>query len=151
MRIIASTVRFYRVSPNLLRAAAVASFAVVPAAHAQSVDYPALEQTFGEPVTTSVNGKPQRRSDAGSALIIITRDDIRRSPAREIPDLLKLHAGIDVNRWTARHADVSIRGGTQVYNPRVLVLVNGRQAYLDHYGMTNWSSLGVQLEGDPAD
>lgn len=129
---------------SLLLAAAAAAVAAPLAA--QSVDHAGLEETFGEPVTTSVNGKPQRRSDSASALVIITRDDIRRSPAREIPDLLKLHAGVDVNRWTAGHADVSIRGGTQVYNPRLLVLVNGRQVYLDHYGMTNWSALGVQLE-----
>ncbi|MDB5687693.1 MAG: TonB-dependent receptor plug, partial [Rhizorhabdus sp.] len=32
------------------------------------------------------------------------------------------------------------------YDPRLLVLVNGRQVYLDHYGMTNWAGLGVQLE-----
>ena len=128
----------------LVTAALVLPFAAP--ATAQSVDHAGLAETFGEPVTASVTGKPQRRSDVASALVIITRDDIRRSPAREIPDLLKLHAGIDVNRWTAGHTDVAVRGGAQVYNPRLLVLVNGRQVYLDHYGMTNWGALGVQLE-----
>jgi iron complex outermembrane receptor protein len=115
------------------------------AAPAQSVNYSELEQMFGEPVTTSVTGKPQRISDAPAALTIITRDDIRRSPANDIPGLLQAYAGIDVVRWTGGQSDVTIRGGVQPYNPRLLVLVNGRQAYLDHYGLTNWAGLGVQL------
>lgn len=114
-------------------------------AHAQSVNYAELEEMFGEPVTTSVTGKPQRASEAPAALVIITRDDIRRSPAHDIPGLIQAYAGIDVARWTAGQSDVVIRGGVLPFNPRLLVLVNGRQAYLDHYGMTNWAGLGVQL------
>lgn len=113
--------------------------------HAQSVDYAELETVFGEPVTTSVTGKPQRASDAPAALVIITKDDIRRSPAHDIPGLIQAYAGIDVARWTAGQSDIAIRGGVLPFNPRLLVLVNGRQAYLDHYGMTNWAGLGVQL------
>lgn len=115
-------------------------------ASAQDVNYAEMEELFGEPVTTSVTGKPQRASEAPAALVIITRDEIRRSPAHDIPGLLQAHAGIDVARWTAQGTDVAIRGGVQPFNPRLLVLVNGRQVYLDHYGMTNWAGIGVQLE-----
>jgi len=135
--------------PQILRRLAVASAiaaALPAAAQAQSVDYAELEAMFGEPVTMSVTGSPQRASQAPAALVIITRDDIRRSPAHDIPGLLQAYAGIDVVRWTAGHSDVSIRGGVQPFNPRLLVLVDGRQVYLDHYGMTNWAGLGVQLE-----
>src|SRR3546814_8501507 len=58
---------------------------VLPAvASAQSINHAELEELFGEPVTTSVTGKPQRASEAPAALAIITRDDIRRSPANDI-------------------------------------------------------------------
>jgi outer membrane receptor for ferrienterochelin and colicins len=114
--------------------------------HAQAVDYAALQETIGEPVTTSVTGKPQRASETPASIVIISRDQILRSPARDVPGLLKTYAGIDVNRWTAGQSDVAVRGGVQTYNARLLVLVNGRQVYLDHYGMTDWSLLGVQLE-----
>ena len=87
------------------------------AAHAQSVNYTDLEQMFGEPVTTSVTGKPQRASEAPAALIIITRDDIRRSPANDIPGLIQAYAGIDVARWTAGQTDVVVRGGVRPYQP----------------------------------
>lgn len=135
---------------NLFRPGLLASGAVLLAlpgiGHAQTVNYAELQELFGEPVTTSATGKPQRASDAPAVLVIITREDIRRSPAHDIPGLLQAYAGIDVTRWTGGQTDVAIRGGVQNFNPRLLVLVNGRQAYLDHYGMTNWAGLGVQLE-----
>lgn len=121
---------------------------VTPAASlkAQIVDYASLSEAFGEPITTSVTGKPQRASEVPASVTIITSDEIARSPARTVPDLLKTQVGVDVNRWTAGQSDVAIRGGVQTYNARLLVLVDGRQVYLDHYGMTNWNLLGVQLD-----
>jgi iron complex outermembrane receptor protein len=116
------------------------------ALHAQAVDYEALQDTLGEPVTTSVTGKPQRASAAPASIVIITREQIAHSPARSVPDLLKAYAAVDVNRWTAGQSDVAVRGGVQPCNARLLVLVNGRQVYLDHYGMTNWSLLGIPLD-----
>lgn len=116
------------------------------AAWTQAVDYQSLQDTIGEPVTTSVTGKPQRASETPASIEIITRDQIAHSPAHDVPGLLKSYAGVDVNRWTAGQTDVAVRGGVQTYNPRLLVLVDGRQVYLDHYGMTDWNMLGVQLE-----
>ena len=132
-----------------LRALCVSTLAVVvptTGLKAQIVDYAALGEAFGEPITTSVTGKPQRASEAPASVTIITSDEIARSPARNVPDLLKAQVGVDVNRWTAGQSDVAIRGGVQTYNARLLVLVDGRQVYLDHYGMTNWNLLGVQLD-----
>ncbi|RYE98626.1 MAG: hypothetical protein EOO77_36915 [Oxalobacteraceae bacterium] len=130
-----------------LRLMLLSGVALYPAtAFAQAVDYQALQETVGEPVTTSVTGKPQRASELPASTVIITRDDIVRSPARDVPGLLKTYAGVDVNRWTAGQSDVAVRGGVQTYNARLLVLVDGRQVYLDHYGMTDWNLLGVQLE-----
>lgn len=132
---------------SILRFIACSGFPVVATqAYGQRMDYDALQQTMGEPVTTSVTGKPQRQSDTPASTIIITHDEITSSPAKDVPGLLKTYAGIDVNHWTAGQSDVAVRGGVQTYNPRLLVLVNGRQVYLDHYGMTDWNLLGVQLE-----
>jgi iron complex outermembrane receptor protein len=114
-------------------------------AHAQSMDYGALEQLFGEPVTTSVTGSPQRASEVPASMTIITADDIRRSGARDIPGILRHVTGIDVLQWTNDQADVAVRGYNQSYSPRLLVLVNGRQVYADYYGYTPWSAIPVQL------
>ncbi|WP_340318296.1 TonB-dependent receptor plug domain-containing protein [Rhizorhabdus argentea] len=136
-----------RMTMILKRGLASSIFLLAPtAALAQSVNYAELEQLFDEPVTTSVTGKPQRASEAAASITIITRDDIRRSPAHDIPGLIQAYAGIDVARWTGGQSDVAVRGGVQTFNPRLLVMVNGRQIYLDHYGMTNWAGISVQLE-----
>lgn len=115
-------------------------------AGAQSLDYAALEQLLGEPVTTSVTGSPQRASDVPATLVIITADEIRRSGARDIPGVLRHVAGVDVMRTSKDHADVSVRGYNQVFSPRLLVLLDGRQVYADYYGFTPWSTVPIELD-----
>jgi iron complex outermembrane receptor protein len=114
-------------------------------AGAQSLDYGALEALFGEPVTTSVTGSPQRSGDVPATMEIITAEDIRRSGAVDIPAILRHVTGVDVLRWTNSGADVGIRGYNKAFSSRLLVLVNGRQVYADHYGYTPWSSLPVEM------
>ena len=77
---------------------------------------------------------------------IISADEIRRSGATDLPTILSRVAGVDIQAWSAGHADVGVRGYNQARSARLLVLVNGRQAYLDHYGYTAWSTLPVRLE-----
>ncbi|HEY4040875.1 MAG TPA: TonB-dependent receptor [Rhodopila sp.] len=114
--------------------------------HAQSVDYAGFEALFGEPVTTSATGKPQRISEVPANMEIITADDIRRSGADNIPDILQFVAGISVRRYGFAAADVGIRGYNETSNPRLLVLLNGQQVYLDDLGRTQWYTLPVTLE-----
>jgi outer membrane receptor for ferrienterochelin and colicins len=112
----------------------------------QSVDYTGFEQLFGEPVTTSATGKPQRMSEVPANMEIITADDIRRSGADNIPDILQFVAGITVRRYGFAAVDVGIRGYNETSNPRLLVLLNGQQVYLDDLGRTQWYTLPVTLE-----
>jgi iron complex outermembrane receptor protein len=113
---------------------------------AQVMDYGGLEAMFGEPVTTSATGSPQKAADAPVNMEIITADDIRRSGADNIPDILRTVAGVDVRKYGASDSDVAIRGYNAANSPRVLVLLNGRQIYIDFFGYTAWQTLPVQLE-----
>ncbi|GAA0567595.1 TonB-dependent receptor plug domain-containing protein [Rhizomicrobium electricum] len=115
------------------------------AAQAQSMDYGAIEQLFGEPATTSATGSPQRATEVPANLTIVTRDDIRRSGARDVPGILRHVAGVDVLEWANDNYDVSARGYNQAYSARTLVLVDGRQVYVDSFGFTPWSVLPVEL------
>ncbi|HYD32686.1 MAG TPA: TonB-dependent receptor [Azospirillaceae bacterium] len=112
---------------------------------AQTVDYGTLEQIFGQPVTTSATGTPKLASDVPATMDIITQDDIRRSGAADLPEILRQLAGIDIWRHGMASVDVGMRGYNQYFSPRLLVLVNGRQVYLDHYGMTNWNAIPVEM------
>ncbi|HXJ00331.1 MAG TPA: TonB-dependent receptor [Micropepsaceae bacterium] len=114
-------------------------------AWAQTVDYGALEQLFGEHVTTSATGSPQRETDVPVNMEIVTADEIRRSGARDIPGVLRQVLGVDVMQWNSDNADVGIRGYDQTFSPRVLVLIDGRQVYADQYGYTPWAALPVEL------
>jgi iron complex outermembrane receptor protein len=116
------------------------------AARAQSIDYAALEQLFGEPITTSATGSPQRASDVPATMEIITAEEIRRSGARDIPGILRHVTGVDVLQTSNDHADASVRGYNQAFSPRLLVLLDGRQVYADYYGFTPWSTLPIELE-----
>jgi iron complex outermembrane receptor protein len=112
---------------------------------AQSVDYGALEQLFNEPVTTSVDGSPQRVSDVPATMEIITAEDIRRSGAKDIPGVLRHVGGLDLLEWGNDDVDVGIRGYDQAFSPRLLVLVDGRQVYTDDFGYTPWITVPVEL------
>ncbi len=114
-------------------------------ARAQTMDYGSLEQLFGEPVTTSATGSPQRVTEVPANMIIVTADDIRRSGARDIPSVLRHVAGVDVLQWGNDTSDVSIRGYNQAFAARTLVLIDGRQVYADYYGFIPWTTLPVEL------
>ena len=112
---------------------------------AQTLDYTAMSDLFGEPVTAGATGAPQRASDVPATMIIITQDDIERFPEYDIPGVLRHFAGVNFNRYAFGDGQVSIRGAATPYTPRLLVLVNGREVYLDSYGYTAWSSLPVEM------
>jgi iron complex outermembrane receptor protein len=114
-------------------------------ANAQSVDYGSLEQLYGEPVTTSATGKPQKASEVPANMVIVTQDDIRRSGADNLPDILQYVVGLDLRRYGFASADVAVRGMNQPWNPRLLVLINGRQVYSDDYDFVPWEALPVEL------
>ncbi len=125
--------------------AATLPFLILSAASArgQTIDYTAAEQMLGEPVTTSVTGKPQRASDVPANLEIVTADQIRRSGAISIPEVLRFVTGLDVRRYGQLNFAVGIRGYNTALNPRVLVLLDGRQVYSDDYGTTAWPLIPV--------
>jgi len=129
---------------RLALCAATLTAAATPVA-AQTIDYGSLEQLFGEPVTSSATGKPQRVSDAPVTMNIISQADIRQSGATTIPDILQRVVGLDVWRFGTMSSDVAVRGLNSAGSPRLLVLINGRQVYEDHYGLTNWANLPVSL------
>lgn len=136
-----------RKRPGALRGSmAAVMLAILPSMlQGQSFDYGALEQLFQEPVTTSVDGSPQRVGDVPATMEIITADEIRRSGAKDIPGVLRHANGVDTLEWGNDDIDVSVRGYDQAVSARLLVLVDGRQVYTDDYGYTPWSSVPVEL------
>jgi iron complex outermembrane receptor protein len=94
----------------------------------------------------SVSKKEQKLSKTGAAVFVITQEDIRRSGATNIPDLLRMAPGVDVARVDANQWAVSIRGFSDLYANKVLVLVDGRSVYSPSFSGVFWDMVDVPLE-----
>lgn len=116
-------------------------------AFAQGVDYGSLQSLFGEPITTSATGTPQRASDVPANMTIITADEIRQSGTRSIPLIIGRYVpGVDIFQSGLNSFDVGMRGYQQPFQPRLLVLIDGRQVFIDDYSRTIWASLPVNID-----
>ncbi len=95
---------------------------------------------------TSVSKKEQRMSQVAAAVFVITQDDIRRSGATNIPDLLRMVPGLDVAQINANTWAISSRGFNLQFANKLLVLIDGRAVYTPLFGGVYWDTLDVPLE-----
>lgn len=143
-----------RITPNIKKTTTVLSNSLIlgalfygAPADAQLVDYGSTEALFGEPITTSAIGLPQRASDVPVDMTIITADDIRYSGTRSIPQIIGLYVpGVEVLRGAENSYDIGIRGYQQPFQSNLLVLVDGRQVFVDDYSRTIWDNLPVNVD-----
>lgn len=104
-----------------------------------------LEQLMSIEVT-SVSKKEQKLSRVAAAVFVITQEDIRRSGARNIPDLLRMVPGMDVAQADANTWAVSARGFNDTYANKLLVMIDGRSVYDPAFGGVLWDVQDVPLE-----
>ena len=95
---------------------------------------------------TSVSKKTEKRSDAAAAIYVITNEDIRKSTATNIPDLLRVVPGVNVAQLDAHTWSVTVRGGGGEFATKLLVLVDGRSVYTPYFSGVYWDSVDVVLE-----
>jgi iron complex outermembrane recepter protein len=95
---------------------------------------------------TSVSRKEQKLSKTAAAVYLIDQEDIRRSGATNIPDLLRMAPGVDVAQIDAGHWAISIRGFSSLYADKVLLLIDGRSAYLPTFSGVDWEQIDLPLE-----
>jgi iron complex outermembrane receptor protein len=87
---------------------------------------------------TSVSKKPERLMDAAAAIQVITSEDIRRSGATTLPDLLRLVPGVQVARVNSSTWAVGVRGFTSTLSRSLLVLIDGRSVYSPLFAGVYW-------------
>ena len=75
---------------------------------------------------TSVSRKEQTLFQSAAAVFVITQEDIRRSGADSIPELLRLVPGLDVAHMDANKWAITSRGFNERYADKMLVLLDGR-------------------------
>ena len=69
---------------------------------------------------------------------MINQEDIRRSGATNIPDLLRMAPGVDVEQIDANAWAISIRGFNSRFSNKVLVLIDGRTVYNPIFSGVFW-------------
>jgi iron complex outermembrane receptor protein len=94
---------------------------------------------------TSVSKKPERLMDAAAAVQVITSEDIRRSGATTLPDLLRLVPGVQVARANSSTWAVGVRGFTSTLSRSLLVLIDGRSVYSPLFAGVYWDVQDVIL------
>ena len=92
---------------------------------------------------TSAGRKEQRAADAAAAVYVITQEQIRRSGATLVPELLRLAPGVQVARLDASKWAISIRGFNQRWSDKLLVLVDGRTVYTRLFSGVYWDTLNL--------
>ncbi len=104
-----------------------------------------LEQ-LGNVEITTVSKTPQEVWNTAAAIYVITNDDIRRSGATSIPEILRLAPGLQVERADSDHWAVGIRGFGSQFSRSVLVMIDGRSVYTQLFAGVIWADQDVMLE-----
>lgn len=95
---------------------------------------------------TSAARKPQRLANTAAAVFIISQEDIRRSGATSIPELLRMVPGVQVAKMDANKWAVSIRGINGRFVSKLQVLKDGRSLYTPLYSGVFWETQDTPLE-----
>jgi iron complex outermembrane receptor protein len=95
---------------------------------------------------TSVSKRAQKTSQVAGAVFVISREDILRSGALNIPDLLRMVPGLDVAQIDGNKWAISARGFNGQYSNKLLVLIDGRTVYNPIFASVFWDSQNVPLD-----
>lgn len=108
----------------------------------------ASEQSFfaDTPMVIGATRLQQPLSQVPASVSIITRQMIRDSGYREIPDLLRLVPGFVVGHYSGHEPVVTYLGLGGQFSREIQVLVDGRSVYIPTFGGVPWSSLPLLID-----
>jgi iron complex outermembrane receptor protein len=95
---------------------------------------------------SSVSKTAEPLSDAAAAIYVVSHDDIQRSGATSITDMLRLAPNLQVAQITASTFAVTARGFNGPLASKLLVLVDGRSVYTPLYAGVLWDVQDVLPE-----
>ncbi len=133
--------------------ALAAALALASQARAQSLEE--LQRLSVEELAnvdvTSVSKSAESLSDAPAAIYVITHDEILRSGARRLPEMLRLAPNLFVAQTSAATHVITARGlsgnlGDQSFTNKLLVLIDGRSVYTPLFSGLYWDMQDVLPE-----
>ena len=115
------------------------------AASPQSLKTLSIEELMSLEVT-SVSRRPEKISKTASAVQVITSEDIRRSGATTLPEVLRLASNLHVAQVDATQWAISARGFNNTLANKMLVLIDGRSVYTPLHAGVFWDIQDTLLE-----
>jgi iron complex outermembrane recepter protein len=94
----------------------------------------------------SASKKDQKLLRTAAAVFVLTQEDIRRSGATTIPDVLRMVPGVEVAQIDASNWAVSSRGFNERFADTLLVLIDGRSLYSPEFAGVFWQAQNLMLE-----
>jgi iron complex outermembrane receptor protein len=95
---------------------------------------------LGDVEVTTTSKEPEEVWKTAAAVYVLTQEDIRRSGATSIPELLRLVPGVQVSRIDDNdHWAVGIRGFADQFSKSMLVLIDGRSLYTPLFAGVYWA------------
>ena len=147
-----AVVRFSRTHGALLAALGCVLLAAAAPASAQgglpstsALKKLSLDQLLSLEVT-SVSKRPEKLSDAASAIQVITAEDIRGSGATRLPEALRFASNLEVAQIDSRQWAITARGFNNTTANKMLVLMDGRMLYTPIYAGVFWDVQDTLLE-----
>jgi iron complex outermembrane recepter protein len=104
-----------------------------------------LEQLTHLEVNT-VSRREQKLFETPAAAFVITRDDILRSGATSVPELLRMVPGLEVAQIDANTWAVSARGFNSRFANKMLIMIDNRSIYNPVFSGTLWDQNDLLLE-----
>lgn len=104
-----------------------------------------LEQLLGATVT-SVARREEQLAQSPAAVQVITQEEIRRSGATNLAEVLRIVPGLEVARVDAHSWAISSRGFNGVFANKLLVLIDGRSVYTPLFSGVHWNTTDTLLE-----
>lgn len=112
---------------------------------AQDLSELALEDLMSVEIETA-SKKIQKIGDTPAAAFVMTSDDIKRSGANSIMDLLRLVPGVHVARIDANKWAITCRGFNGRFSNKLLVMIDGRTVYSPIFSGVFWDMQDIMVE-----
>ena len=104
----------------------------------------AAEQINLDEVVVTANRFSESGSSSAPSLKVITKEEIKNSPAISIPDLLRLQAGINITSLYGNQgidASIDVRGFGDSATSNTLILLDGQRLNAVDGGSIHWASI----------
>jgi iron complex outermembrane recepter protein len=103
-------------------------------------------EELGNLEVTTASKEPEKVRKVPAAIYVVTQEDIRRSGASSLPEVLRLVPGVEVAQVDSDHWSVAIRGFGAVLESKLLVLIDGRSVYTPLFAGVYWEAQATPIE-----